>query len=472
MRERGLSLFQAVCLNMSMMVGIGPFITIPTLIGAMGGPQAMVGWFLGALVALADGMVWSELAGAYPGSGGTYHYFDQAFGTLRIGRLLKFLFVWQFLVSGPLEAATGAIGLARYLGYWLPGISQTAWRVADFGVPARGVVSWDQLAAALVMIGATVAAAGRIVWVGRLLVVFWVGVVVTLIWVAVTGLLHFDPRLAFDIPANAWRLDIQNARGLGLALAIALYDFLGYYHVCYLADEVEQPARAIPRSILISILVVGSFYVVMNLGILGVIPWEQVAASRHIVSDLMERVHGPQAAGLATALIIWTAFACLYAFLIGASRVPQAAARAGDFPAFFAESNSGRGYPARSLFCIGGLAAIACLASLGTIITALLATRIIVQFVGQIATLHRVHKLDPGRLRFRAPLYPIASLIALAGWLFALGTMELEIIVFGAAAIALGALVFLGWTRRDRGRFAAGPAPSSLAIEPISEYDE
>ena len=129
MLQRRLGLLQAVSLNMSMMVGIGPFITIPTLLGTMGGPQAMLGWILGGLVALCDGMVWSELAAAFPGSGGTYHFYDAVYGESRPGRLLKFLFVWQFLFSGPLEIATGAIGVAQYLGYFVPVLDGTAWRL-------------------------------------------------------------------------------------------------------------------------------------------------------------------------------------------------------------------------------------------------------------------------------------------------------------------------------------------------------
>ena len=120
MLERRLRLLQAVSLNMSMMVGIGPFITIPALVATLHGPQSMIGWILGAAVALADGMVWSELAAAFPGSGGTYHFYDAVYGESRAGRLLKFVFVWQFLFSGPLEVATGAIGMANYLGYFYP----------------------------------------------------------------------------------------------------------------------------------------------------------------------------------------------------------------------------------------------------------------------------------------------------------------------------------------------------------------
>src|SRR4026209_2483714 len=71
---RGFGLLQATALNMSNMVGIGPFITIPLIIAAMGGPQCMLGWAAGALLAICDGLVWSELAAAMPGSGGSYLY--------------------------------------------------------------------------------------------------------------------------------------------------------------------------------------------------------------------------------------------------------------------------------------------------------------------------------------------------------------------------------------------------------------
>ena len=127
MLQRKLRLLQAVSLNMSMMVGIGPFITIPTFVATMGGPHAMIGWILGAMIALADGLVWCELAAAFPGSGGTYHFFDAAYGESLPGRMLKFLFVWQFFFSGPLEVATGAIGLTQYLTYFFPGLQETAW---------------------------------------------------------------------------------------------------------------------------------------------------------------------------------------------------------------------------------------------------------------------------------------------------------------------------------------------------------
>jgi amino acid transporter len=449
MLERRLGLLQAISLNMSMMVGIGPFITIPTLVGTLGGPQSMIGWILGAAVALADGMVWSELAAAFPGSGGTYHFYDAAYGESGVGRLLKFLFVWQFFFSGPLEVATGAIGLAKYLGYFYPALAAPAWDWGDF-FPAIGApVAWGQVAAMGVMVLVTILTYRRIAVAGRLMVVLWIGMLATVAWVIVTGLTHFDPALAFDFPAGAWRVDRRTAMGLGLALAIAMYDFLGYYQICYLGDEVANAARTIPRSILISVVAVGVGYLIMNIGILGVLPWREVEASPHVASDLMLRVHGPWAARVITVMIIWTALASTFAALLGYSRIPYASARAGHFFRVFAHTHPTGHFPDRSLLLFSGLATLACLADLATVIAALLASRILIQFVGQIATVFYLRAQGRGpKLTYRMPLFPVPALVALAGWLFIFLTSETPALIFGTASLAVGAAAFLWKDRR------------------------
>jgi amino acid transporter len=446
MLERRLSLLQAVSLNMSMMVGIGPFITIPALVATMGGPQSMIGWVLGAAVALADGMVWSELASAFPGSGGTYHFYDSAYGDSRVGRLFKFVFVWQFLFSGPLEVATGAIGLAKYLGYFYPGLARPAWNWGQM-IPYLDLeVAWGQVAAMGVMVLVTVLAHRRIAVAGRLMVVLWVGMLITVAWVIVTGLTHFDAALAFDFPAGAWRNGGLASAGLGMALAIAMYDFLGYYQVCYLGDEVADASRTIPRSILISVTVIGVIYLTMNIGILGVLPWREVVKSSHVASDLMLRAHGPGAAGVATAMIIWTALASTFAALLGYSRIPYASARAGHFFKVFAQTHPTGHFPHRSLLLIGGLATIACLADLGTVIAALLTSRILIQFVGQIATVVYLRaKASRPATTYRMPLFPLPALFALAGWLFVFSTSERPVLIYGIATLLAGMVAFLVW---------------------------
>ncbi len=99
---RGMGLAGAMSTNILNMIGVGPFLTIPLALAAMGGPQAMLGWILGAILCLCDGMVWAELGSAMPRSGGPYHYLLQAFGPKGWGRLISFLFLWQSLLIGPI----------------------------------------------------------------------------------------------------------------------------------------------------------------------------------------------------------------------------------------------------------------------------------------------------------------------------------------------------------------------------------
>src|ERR1041385_2001962 len=114
---RRFGLLEATALNMTNMIGIGPFITIPLLLTALGGPQAMLGWLVALVITISDGMIWSELGASMPGSGGSYIYLREGFGCETFGRLMGFLFIWQFILSGPLEIASGYIGFTQYLGY-------------------------------------------------------------------------------------------------------------------------------------------------------------------------------------------------------------------------------------------------------------------------------------------------------------------------------------------------------------------
>jgi amino acid transporter len=303
------------------------------------------------------------------------------------------------------------------------------------------------------------------------MVVLWAGMLLTVAWVILAGLMHFDPAKAFDFPEGAWRGDRRWFIGLGMALAIAMYDFLGYYQVCYLGDEVADAPRTIPRSILISTLVISLVYLIMNVGIIGVLPWRVVVASQHVASDMMESLYGGPAAGLVTVLIIWTALASTFAALLGYSRIPYASARAGHFFRFFAATHPRGSFPHRSLLLVSGLAMLACLADLPTVITALLTSRILVQFVGQIATVVYLRTRPGGwRPAFRMPRYPLPAVIALAGWLFVFATSKGLVVAYGVGSLLLGVFAFLAW---DALRAPRSPDPDvpdrSLASQPDSE---
>src|ERR1700720_3443610 len=101
-------------------VGIGPFVVSSLVIRAMGGPQALIAWLAGALLATLDAFLWSELGAAMPKAGGTYVFLREAYGPERLGRLMSFLFVWQTLVQAPLSLASGAIGFSQYASYLYP----------------------------------------------------------------------------------------------------------------------------------------------------------------------------------------------------------------------------------------------------------------------------------------------------------------------------------------------------------------
>src|SRR2546427_2960293 len=233
---RRCGLIHATALKVTNRMGSGPFITIPLLMSALGGPQAMLGW-LGALVVVGcDGMVWSELGAALPGSGGSFGYLRHGYGAGTVGRLMGFLFVWQFVLSGPLEIASGYIGFSQYLGYIWKGITA---RQTILVVTAIGIFNIALLYR-------------RITSIAAITLTLWAGTILTVVVVIVTGVLHFDPRVAFDFPPGAFTFSIAFFLGLGAASRIGVYDYLGYYDVCYIGDEVRNPGRVIPRPLLLS----------------------------------------------------------------------------------------------------------------------------------------------------------------------------------------------------------------------------
>ena len=129
--HRRLGIFNATTINMSNMVGIG---TSALILQTLGGPQAYLAWVLGTLIALADGLVVAELGAALPASGGTYVFLQEGFGAKRWGRLLAFLFVWQILFAGPLEIASGNIGMVLYLKVFWPSMTALEMKFLAAGI--------------------------------------------------------------------------------------------------------------------------------------------------------------------------------------------------------------------------------------------------------------------------------------------------------------------------------------------------
>jgi len=421
---RDFGLLKATALNMSNMVGIGPFITMHLILATMGGPQAMLGWIAGIVLAVSDGMIWSELSAAMPGSGGSYLYLRHSFN--RAGRFMAFLFIWQFILSGPLEIASGAIGFSSYAGYILKGLTPWQQKSIAVGIGAAAVLLLYR----------------RITAVGKLTVGLWIAMLFTVLFVIVSGALNFRKDLILPFPSHAFDLNLGFLFGLGGAMQIAMYDYLGYYDVCYLGDEVRNPEKNIPRSIMISVVLVAAIYMTMNLSIIGVIPWRQV--SEKVAADFTEVLYGPAAATVFTVFILITAFASIFALMLGYSRIPFAAAKDGMFFSFFNHLHPRQRFPDRSLLVIGIITMVTSLWDLSTVITAIFTCRILVQFLGQNVALMQYHKSGKP-LPFRMWLYPVPCWIAFAGWTFIFLTSGWKFIAGGCAVLALGVIVFFIW---------------------------
>jgi amino acid transporter len=430
---------------------VGPFITIPALMTAMGGPQAMVGWMVALVIALADGLVWSELGAALPEAGGSYAYLREGFGRKTFGQLMAFLFIWQFILSGPLEIASGYIGFKQYVHYVWPGMTKLD---AAFVIIAVGLLTVALLYR-------------RITAIGKITVALWIGTLLTVGAVLLTGVTHFNPKVAFDFPKDAFQFTTGWLYGLGAASSFGIYDYLGYYDVCFLGEEVKQPGRVIPRSIIISLLSVAVIYLTMNLSIIGVVPWREFVPPPGqplpdppppVVSMFIERVYGSGAAGVFTVMVLWTALGSCFALLLGYSRIPYAAAADGHFFSLFARLHPTKNFPHVSLLLIGTLSIAFSFFSLADVIAGLLATRIIVQFAGQIGALILLRRRAPELNRpFRMWLFPLPALLALAGWIFLFATSGRTTILYAFAVVALGLMAFLIWSRTTR-RWPFAPA--------------
>jgi len=431
---RGISLSSATALNMIDMIGVGPFITIPLIISAMGGPQAMLGWVLGAFLAMCDGLVWAELGAAMPGSGGSYRYLKEIYGPQKLGRLISFLFIWQLSFSAPLSIASGAIGLSQYAAFFFPRLEHIwSTRTGNLNLPIIGTLqlTWVLMPATLLAIGICALTAfllyRRITAISRLTKVLWLGVMGTIGWIIFTGLTHFNAHQAFDLPPGAFSFSSDFFRGLGGAMLIASYDIGGYYNVCFLGDEVKDPGRNIPRALFMSILAVAGLYIVMNISILGVIPWRELAQSGaansklYVVSTMMQRVYGQGAASAISVLVMWTAFASVFSLTLGYSRVPYAAALDGNYFRVFAKVHPKYQFPYVSLLALAGVAALFCFLRLADLIASLIVIRIVLQFLVQSIGVIVLRIRRPEMPRpFRMWLYPLPALIAAFSFLFIL----------------------------------------------------
>lgn len=428
--QRRLTLFHGTVLNMIDMVGIGPFVTLPIVMGLIGG-MYLYAWIAGAVLSLVDAMIWSELGAAYPLAGGSYNFLKEAYGKKGPGGMISFLYVWQTVIQAPLVAASAAIGFSQYLGYLVH------------------LQVWQQKAVSgLVIIVITFLLYRKIDSIGKIGVLLWSGVLLTLGWIIFGGIANGNFLQPLKDINTDFSWNMLASFVFGQACIKTVYSYLGYYNVCHLGGEIVNPGKNIPRSMFISVIGIALLYLAMNISVSSVIPcqeiknWQANNINNFVVSTFIERLYGNTAAKIVTVMILWVALASLFAVMLGYSRVPYAAAADGAFFKLFAKLHPTKNFPYVSLLILAGLAFIfSLLFKMKHVIDGILAMRIIVQFVGQAIGVALLRKTkSTAHLPYKIPLYPLPIILAVLMWMFIFFATGLTVIssfllVFGSGVV-------------------------------------
>ena len=425
--ERRLGLAQATAINMTDMVGIGPFITMPMVIGMMNGPYFLYAWVAGAFLSIVDAMVWSELGAAFPKAGGSYNFLKEAYGKNSAGKMMSFLFVWQTMIQAPLVIASAAIGFAKYFSYLVP-LTNISEKIVSGSVVVLIVLLLYR----------------KIDAIGKISLFLWSGVIITMFWIIGGGIAHGNFLTPIKNINSGITVDYAFVTATGFASVKSVYSYLGYYNICHLGSEIKNPSKNIPRSMFISIAGIAVLYMLMNISVVSVVPWAQAKDSEFLVSEFMQQLAGNNAAKIVTCLILWVAFASVFSATLGYSRIPYAAAADGEFFKVFARLHPTKNFPHISLLFLGGVAFIfSMLFKLSDVISAILAMRIMIQFIGQaIGLLLLRRKKNEIEFPYRMPLFPIPVILAIALWLFILVSTGSKLMLGGILVITIGLAVY------------------------------
>ncbi|MBX2940708.1 MAG: amino acid permease [Cyclobacteriaceae bacterium] len=427
MLERRLGLPQATAINMIDMVGIGPFITMPMVIGMMNGPYFLYAWIAGAALSFVDAMIWSELGAAFPRAGGSYNFLKEAYGRNGAGKMMSFLFVWQTMIQAPLVIASAAIGFASYFTYLLP-LQPMAFKAVSGGMVVLIVVLLYR----------------KIEAIGKISIFLWLGVMVSLFWIIGGGIAAGNFMQPIAEINEGLTFNYAFVTAIGYASVKSVYSYLGYYNVCHLGGEIINPTKNIPRSMFISIAGITILYLAMNISVVSVIPWEHAKDSEFVVSLFMQELAGHTTAKILTVLILWIAFASVFSATLGYSRIPYAAAVDGAFFKVFAKLHPTKNFPHISLLFLGSVAFVfSMMFKLSDVISAILAMRILIQFVGQAIGLLLLRKQrSPDDFPFKMPFYPWPVYIAIAMWVGILWSTGMVLVVSGLVVIGLGIVAY------------------------------
>ena len=424
--ERKLSLLHATAINMIDMVGIGPFVVLSVVAQIMAGPYFLYAWIAGALLSYLDAMVWSQLGAALPRAGGSFHFLKEGYGK-KGGALMSFLFVWQTMIQAPLVIASASIGFSQYASYFF-----------HFSMIQEKIVSGSVVILVITLLYR------KIESIGKISVFLWVGVLFTMGWIILGGVAHgnfLDPIKHIN---DGFTMQHGFVAALGFASVKTVYSYLGYYNVCHLGGEIKNPSKNIPRSMFISITGIAILYLSMNISVASVLPFEVITQSKYVVSEYIKTLYGERAGAIVTVLILMVAFASLFSATLGYSRIPYAAAKDKSFFNFFNKVHPTLHFPHRSLLVLGGIAFVfSLLFRLKEVIDAILAMRIMIQFIGQaVGLILLVKRKGKSFFPWKMPLYPLPLILAILIWGGIFFSTGQKMMISGISVTALGLIAF------------------------------
>jgi amino acid transporter len=424
--ERKLSLLHATAINMIDMVGIGPFVVLSVVAQIMAGPYFLYAWIAGAILSYLDAMVWSQLGAALPRAGGSFHFLKEGYGK-KGGALMSFLFVWQTMIQAPLVIASASIGFSQYASYFF-----------HFSMIQEKIVSGSVVILVITLLYR------KIESIGKISVFLWVGVLFTMGWIILGGVAHgnfLDPIKHIN---DGFTMQHGFVAALGFASVKTVYSYLGYYNVCHLGGEIKNPSKNIPRSMFISITGIAILYLSMNISVASVLPFEVITQSKYVVSEYIKTLYGERAGAIVTVLILMVAFASLFSATLGYSRIPYAAAQDKSFFNFFNKVHPTLHFPHRSLLVLGGIAFVfSLLFRLKEVIDAILAMRIMIQFIGQaVGLILLVKRKGKSFFPWKMPLYPIPLILAILIWGGIFFSTGQKMMMSGISVTALGLIAF------------------------------
>merc|ERR1719193_2452092 len=417
--DQKLTLAQACGLNTMNMFGTGPFITIPFVVAAADppGPHALIGYAMAAFACMNDSLVWSELGAMWPDSGGSYVYLRELYGPQTWGRLCAFIFVWQIMVSGPMEAASGFIATTQYIAYIDKEYSYIHHSGIAFGMCVTTI--W--------------ALYREIDEVGTITLVLWAFTIGAIIFTVIAGFITFESHF-IESPSDAFDDGSTFFFSMAVAARFAVYDFTGYYDVNFVGKECQNPRRTIPIACVATCVIVAMCFFLVDVAVIGSLEWDpnpasgepgyvalvtSGAESANFIMALFCETHISRTFAIVfTLLVCITIFGSCFSFIIGLAQVPYTAAKDGYFYDFLAHQHEHyKGLSDYSLLFVGGLSTIFCFVELEIVIEGMLTMMLLVQFMGQGWGLIYYRWFTPKENQeigaFTVPMFPIPNIIQL-----------------------------------------------------------